>query len=329
MIWKILKTSVTNFEAKGQNKIACHGWTGIYTVTVLTVAATSLREFFFSFFFWVSAYSSQHVNWKAHATNRDSSWAHHNPGQAPDKSWIFPKLLSRQSHADLPAELPYGLFPRGSWWSIAAGVSPLLPLDLQGYTAMDGDRDHEGDGGEGQKNCQFQIGDFKWKGLRGEISEGVSDERCFYVVGDPPVVTEIPRESAWSGVDVRLRWLARDSVKVPSWAQCHRSSTVVSVLRGWCHVGYRLPWLVILGLVFHFHFFSSEVYFPETRVFGKEENNYIKVILQAGNQYKAMGIIVEGAEGREREEQVGGKRTSCLLEGKPSCGCYQDGPSQV
>lgn len=61
---------------------------------------------------------------------------------------------------------------------------------------MDEERDHKGDGGEGQKDCYFQIGDFEWKGLRGEISEGVSDERCLHAVGDPTVVKEVPWESA-------------------------------------------------------------------------------------------------------------------------------------
>lgn len=60
---------------------------------------------------------------------------------------------------------------------------------------MEGDWSHEGNGGEGEKDGQLQAGCSGRKGVRGEVQEGVSDQGCFYAVGDPTVVTEVPREN--------------------------------------------------------------------------------------------------------------------------------------
>lgn len=75
-------------------------------------------------------------------------------------------------------------------------------MDPRGPQAVGPHGHHEGRGGAGQEDRQLQAGDRGREGLRGDVSEVVSDEGCVHVVGDPAAAAEVPGSSARLGAHV-------------------------------------------------------------------------------------------------------------------------------
>lgn len=80
----------------------------------------------------------------------------------------------------------------------------LLPLDSRRSTAVQGDRDHQRHGGESKEDGAFSGGGSEREGVRREVQEVNTDQRCFHAVGDFAAAEEIPGAAAGFGPDVRL-----------------------------------------------------------------------------------------------------------------------------
>lgn len=124
-----------------------------------------------------------------------------NPKRAPEGSGNPTELHCIQRERKVLGKLSNKI---ERWWGgfRDGKVSRVLPLDPRRSTTVGEDRHNEGDGGRSEKDGEFQASDSGGEGVFGDIREGVSDERRIYDMGDPTVVTEVPRESAGSGDDV-------------------------------------------------------------------------------------------------------------------------------
>lgn len=126
-------------------------------------------------------------------------------------------------------------------------------MDSRGPPALETDWNNEGDGGESAGDGALPPHHPGREGVRAEVPAVDSDARYVHDVGNRAADPILPGEVAGFGADVRLRRPPRrGSGAFP--AAGFRAAASVPVLLGLAQPGYRLPRLVVLGLVMSFPF---------------------------------------------------------------------------